>query len=101
MLTITPTAAEAVRALAADAVEDGGGIRISPGTASNDGTPLEVRMADSPEPSDQTVEEGGARVFLAPAAAAFLDDKVLDARVDAGQVRFAITETEPGPEGAG
>jgi hypothetical protein len=38
------------------------------------------------------VEEQGARVFLEPEAAALLDDKVLDARVEQNQVAFRIAD---------
>lgn len=38
------------------------------------------------------VEEQGAQVFLEPGAAALLEDKRLDAQVDAGQVTFAIAQ---------
>jgi iron-sulfur cluster assembly protein len=98
MLTVTPTAAEVVRELVAGSpVDDDGGLRIAPGAATPAGTPLEVAVADSPEETDQTVvDESGARVFVAADAAEFLDDKVLDARVDEGQLRFTITGTEEG-----
>jgi iron-sulfur cluster assembly protein len=97
MLTVTPTAAEVVRELVAGSpVDDDGGLRIAPGAATPAGTPLEVAVADSPEATDQTVDEGGARVFVAADAAEFLDDKVLDAQVDEGQLRFTITGTEEG-----
>jgi iron-sulfur cluster assembly protein len=106
VLTVTPTAAEVVRELVAGSpVDDDGGLRIAPGAPTPAGTPLEVAVADSPEVTDQTVDEGGARVFVAADAAEFLDDKVLDARVDEGQLRFTITgteedDTDSGPPGA-
>ena len=54
-------------------------------------------MAESPEATDQTIEESGATVFVDSGAAEFLDDKVLDAAVDeAGRVRFAIMEPGAG-----
>jgi len=95
MLTMTPNAAEAVRALAAgDAVEPSRGIRISAGTATMNGAPLEVALVDGPEAADQTIDDSGARLFVSPEVAPFLDDKVLDAEVDAGQVRFAISDSD-------
>ena len=95
MLPVTPTAAEAVRELVAGSpVDYGGGLRIAPGDATPAGTPLEVAMADSPEATDHTVDESGARVFVAADAAEFLDDKVLDAQDDDGRLRFTITGTE-------
>jgi hypothetical protein len=38
------------------------------------------------------VESGGARTYLDPPAAEVLDDKILDASIDDGQVRFSIGE---------
>jgi hypothetical protein len=54
MLTLTPTAADAVRALVAGAPvdEDTGGIRISSGEQTPHGTPLELALVDAPEPAD-------------------------------------------------
>ncbi len=99
MLTLTPTAAEAVRGLvAASPSEDSGGIRISPAAPTPEGTPMQITMADHAAATDVTVDEGGAKVFVAVEAAPFLDDKVLDAAIDAGRVRFTIADA--GSEGA-
>jgi Fe-S cluster assembly iron-binding protein IscA len=67
---------------------DGAGLRI----ASSEQEPnLTVSPAGTPEAGDQVVESEGARVFLEPEAAAMLDDKVLDARVnDSGGVEFLV-----------
>jgi hypothetical protein len=45
-----------------------------------------------PAEDDQVVEESGAQVFLEPHAAEALDDKVLDAEIERGEVRFAVGE---------
>ena len=93
MLTLTDTAAEAVRQLAAaSGLEPDPGLRISPGQPSDTGTPLEISLAAGPEASDQTVEDGGATVYVEDHIADFLDDKVLDAAVDSSGVRFRIHE---------
>ena len=44
------------------------------------------------------MEAGGARTYLDPPAAEVLDDKVLDASIDGGQVHFSISDApaEPG-----
>ncbi len=100
MLTLTPAAAEAVRELIAGSpIEGSGGVRIWPAAPTPDGTPLQVTMADSPAETDETVDERGAKVFVAAEAAPLLDDKVLDADVDAGRVRFTIADAdaESGP----
>jgi hypothetical protein len=65
LLTLTPTAADAVRALVAGAPvdDDTGGIRISSGEETPQGTPLELALVNAPEPADEeidaSVESGG------------------------------------------
>ena len=67
--------------------------------ASGPGSPNSLELAAAPQPgaNDQVVETAGARVFLDPPAAAYLDDKVLDAEVDPqGKVRFTlVTQSLP------
>jgi iron-sulfur cluster assembly protein len=69
---------------------EGAGVRI--GEA--DGTEgLAIMPASTPQPADQVVEAEGARVFLDPAAAEVLDDKILDATVDGeGHVKFLLVQ---------
>jgi iron-sulfur cluster assembly protein len=93
VLTLTPTAAEVVRELVATApVDDDGGIRISVGEATPAGTALQISLVDGPDPSDAAVDESGAHVYLEPAVAEFLDDKVLDVEVTEGRPSFAVRE---------
>jgi iron-sulfur cluster assembly protein len=93
VLTLTPTAAEAVRQLVASApIDDDGGLRISAGETTPAGTALRITLVESPETQDQSVDEQGAHVYLEPEVAQFLDDKVLDAQVDEGRVSFAVRE---------
>ncbi len=93
MLTITETAAEAVRRLSAGSgLEPEPGLRIAPGEPTSTGTPLELHLAPGPETTDQTVEEGGAHVYVEEELAEFLDDKVLDASVEEGRVRFRLAD---------
>jgi iron-sulfur cluster assembly protein len=91
MLAISDNAAEAIRGLlAAPEVPDSAGLRIAApvtGEAS-----FELSVATTPAEDDEVVEEQGAQVFLEPNAAALLDDKRLDAQVEAGQVTFAIAQ---------
>jgi Fe-S cluster assembly iron-binding protein IscA len=54
-----------------------------------------------PETTDRTVEEAGARVFVDEDTAEFLQDKVLDAAVDARGVRFTILAQRSGARGKG
>ena len=95
MLTLTPTAAEAVRRLVDDApIESAEGLRIAPGQVTPQGTSLELSIVDGPEVSDQEINDGGAHVYLEPEVATFMDDKVLDAEVEETGVRFSIRDQE-------
>jgi iron-sulfur cluster assembly protein len=97
MLTMTHDAAEAVRLISAGSgLEPDPGLRIAAGSPTPEGTPLEISLAGEPGPSDQTIEEGGARIYLEELVAPALDDKVLDAEVEGDQVRFALREAQPG-----
>jgi iron-sulfur cluster assembly protein len=90
MLTMTPNAAVAVKSVAA-ALElpETGGLRVSP-----KGDPPNVELAPAPRPaaSDAVVEALGALLFVSPEAARSVDDKVLDAEVTAGEIRFAVRD---------
>ena len=53
--------------------------------------PASATPAASPEPGDQVIEAAGARVFLDPEAADWLDDQVLDVVVDEqNRVEFVL-----------
>jgi iron-sulfur cluster assembly protein len=95
MLTITPNAAEAIRAIvhSTDAPEEGG-LRIS--VAQQDGTEpaLELSLSPAPMEGDDVVEEEGAHVFLDELASAALDDKSLDAQIEGEEISFGIREQE-------
>ncbi|MET4637614.1 Fe-S cluster assembly protein HesB [Mycetocola sp. 2940] len=90
MLTLTENASTIVRTITTQtAGTEQSGLRISSPAAES--VDLAVAVAASPEPQDEVVEVGGARVFLEENAAVVLNDKILDAEVDeAGAVRFAI-----------
>ena len=93
MLSMTDTAAEAVRQLVAGSgLEPTPGLRISAGEPSPGGAPLQITVMGGPEPTDQTVEDGGATVYVESEVAEYLDDKVLDAEVADAQVRFTLRE---------
>jgi Fe-S cluster assembly iron-binding protein IscA len=98
MLVLTEAAAEVVKSVTdTPQAPDGTGLRITqsaeePSAANG----LELAAAAEPGIGDQVVETSGARVFLDPLAAAYLDDKVLDAEVDAqGKVRFLLGAQAP------
>lgn len=93
MLTLTPTAAAAVRRLVESAPQDTAeGLRISPGPSTPEGTALQLEVVDGPEATDQQVAEGGATVYLENEVAELLEDKVLDAELEDTGLRFAIRD---------
>ena len=98
MLMVTENASQAIEAIVANAeMPDGSGLRIDtpdelPATPDRSGVPLQLEVTSQPAAQDQVVSEGGAKVFIAPAAAPILDGKVLDIRVseDQDRVQFVI-----------
>lgn len=91
MLTLTDNAADIVKQIAETVPEsDQPGLRISEGEPGVDGS-LALAPVQAPEPGDEVVDAGGARVFLDETAAQLLGDKVLDAQVDPdGSVQFGL-----------
>jgi iron-sulfur cluster assembly protein len=89
MLTMTDTAAEAVKAIVSRVPEtDDGGLRIRHTGAE---TGYELSVAPAPEPADTVIVTDGARLFLDESATLALDDRVLDAELGQdGSVRFAL-----------
>lgn len=89
MLTLTENAATAVKNITAQIPADTGGIRIAD-TGSPE-TGFSLSLAEAPQAEDAVVEADGARIFVDPAAALALDDRVLDAQVDGeGAISFAL-----------
>jgi iron-sulfur cluster assembly protein len=90
VLTMTDVAASEIRNLVAQPeVSDDGGVRIA---ATPEGA-FSLAIAAEPAAGDAVVEDHGARVFLEPTAGALLEDKELDAGVDAhGMVQFSVGE---------
>ena len=104
MLILTANAADTVRQLMARArasAEPHAGVRISAAEVRPAETSVEITLVDEPEATDRTVEEAGARVFVDEGTAEFLEDKVLDAAVDARGVRFLILAQGSGARGDG
>ena len=92
MLTLTEGAVSAILSLTAEPeLPAQTGLRIMPeGEA---GTSFQLVLTEGPATGDQVVEEGGARVFVAAAAAPVLADKALDAQVtDQGELAFMIAD---------
>lgn len=90
MLTLTENASSVVKNIVEQTgSEQEAGLRISQDAA--DSPALHVMPTEAPQPGDQVLEDGGARVFLEETAAVTLDDKILDAQVDeSGGVQFSI-----------
>src|SRR5688500_7433845 len=91
MLTLTDNAVAVIRNLTEQPqVPEGAGLRIATDTAQG---ALMLTLAAEPMDGDEVRDEAGARVFLETEAARILDDKSLDAAVDAdGAVQFAVGE---------
>jgi Fe-S cluster assembly iron-binding protein IscA len=91
MLTLTDNAVLVIRDLTAQQeVPDGAGLRIATDPTAGS---LTLALAEQPAQGDQVVDNAGARIFLDADAAQLLDDKALDAAVDAqGAVQFGIAE---------
>jgi Fe-S cluster assembly iron-binding protein IscA len=91
VLTLTDSAVQAVRGIVSSSEEtpDTGGLRLVAGQT-DDAPSFELSVAALPAEDDEVVEDQGARLFLDQKAASLLDDKVLDATIDAGN-RVAFT----------
>ena len=55
-----------------------------------DGYEFELTPAAAPGANDRVVRGDDALVFVDPPASAALEDALLDARIEAGEVRFAF-----------
>ncbi|MEV1288638.1 adhesin [Micromonospora sp. NPDC049679] len=91
MLTLTDNAVLVIRDLTTQQeVPAGAGLRIA--TDDTAGA-LTIGLVAEPARGDRVLDASGARVFLEPDAAEFLDDKALDASVDGqGAVQFGLAE---------
>ena len=98
MLMLTEAATEVVKALTTTPqAPEGSGLRIESSVPQPaDPGALQLSTAMGPSEDDQIIEAAGARIYLEPKAAAYLDDKVLDAQVDPeGQARFSLAAQGP------
>ncbi|MGI9007546.1 MAG: Fe-S cluster assembly protein HesB [Streptosporangiaceae bacterium] len=93
MLVLTEAAAEVVKAITSTPqAPEGSGLRIE-SSVPEPGNPGELQLAAATGPAehDQVIDASGAHVFLEPQAAAYLDDKILDAQVDQqGNPQFSL-----------
>lgn len=98
MLAISHDAAEVIKVIVTSSQMSGqGGIRLWLDSVDDASATLELALADTPEPGDALIEEKGANVFVEQNAARFLDDKLLDARVEGEGVSFAIVDQHADP----
>jgi len=88
MLWVTDEAATAVAEIAAD-----GFLRLVAHEA-DDGVEIETVVVDAPEPGDEVVESGGARVALDATAAEVLGDQILDVHAHGDHVHFVFSPQE-------
>jgi len=93
MLVLTEAAAQVVKSVTSTPqAPEAAGLRISSSVPDPDSaSALQVEAVSGPGEDDQVLEAAGAHVFVAPQAARFLDDKILDAQVDgSGNARFSL-----------
>jgi Fe-S cluster assembly iron-binding protein IscA len=87
MLTLTTEAAEAVDTLLNDPqIPDDAGLRLS----ANSEQDIAVALTEGPADGDQVIEDGGARVFVAPELAPMLDEATLLAEEQDGRIAFGL-----------
>lgn len=92
MLTVAPSAAEAITTLVtSNGLPEDAGIRLSPAGSENaNGAGLQIEVTDGPGPADQVIEQDGAHVFVDPEVADALEDRTLEASAQDNRVAFAI-----------
>jgi Fe-S cluster assembly iron-binding protein IscA len=100
MLTLTPTANEAVEAIVSQMGEgENAGLRISSAGTREDGptanVSLELAVVAEPDPGDATIE--GAPIYVEQETAEFLAGKVLDADIAEEQIRFSLYDEPSEP----
>jgi iron-sulfur cluster assembly protein len=97
MLEVTPMAAEVINELTSQtpAESDDVGLRFALAAEQNSQAALELSLSEAVD-GDQVVEApAGAKVIMEPAAAEYLEDKVLDVREDSeGNPAFAIARQD-------
>lgn len=105
MLALTPNAAQAVQAIVSQPeAPEGAVLRISseegqPDPSGEETRDLQLAVVDGPEEDDVQVQ--GVAISVERETLGFLDDKVLDAEISEGGVRFRLYLQPPeGLEGA-
>jgi Fe-S cluster assembly iron-binding protein IscA len=90
MLTLTDQAVAVIRDLTTQpGLPTETGLRIARQDGGAGG--LALSLAQGPQAGDQVIEDAGVQIYVQPDAAAALDDKALDARVnETGEVSFQL-----------
>jgi iron-sulfur cluster assembly protein len=78
VMTVTPTAAERVKALIDGRGKPTAGIRIGVRTKGCSGMSYTLEFADKQEPMDEVVEAGGIKLLIDPKASLFLIGTEMD-----------------------
>jgi iron-sulfur cluster assembly protein len=97
MLEVTPMAAEVINELTSQsaATNDGVGLRFALAAEQNSQAALELSLSEAVDGDQVVTADAGAKVIMEPAAAQYLEDKVLDVRQDAeGNPAFAIARQD-------
>jgi Fe-S cluster assembly iron-binding protein IscA len=97
VLTITEDAVQALDSIVESApVPADAGVRISRQVGTDGQAGLGISLVEEPEPTDQVLDIEGEHVpvFIEAEALPALDDKVLDARVQDGQVGFVVAQQD-------
>lgn len=90
MLTIAPSAADAITMLVAtNGLPQSAGVRLGPSDVPE--RDLEIHLLEQPGADDFVVDEGDAHVFIDPAVADELEEQTLEATTSNNRVRFALT----------
>ncbi|GGN09965.1 iron-sulfur cluster biosynthesis protein [Lentzea pudingi] len=99
MLEVTPMAAEVINELTSqtEGTTEDIGLRFALATE-QESQALELSLSEAVDGDEVVAAPAGAKVLLEPAAAQYLEDKVLDVRQDAeGNPAFAIArQDQPG-----
>jgi iron-sulfur cluster assembly protein len=90
MLSITPTASEAIDGiLDSPNVPEGAGVRIATEAAGQEGeAAFQLSVVPEPSEGDEVIADGN--VFIEPETSRILDESELDAAVEGGEVRFIL-----------
>lgn len=97
MLEVTPMAAEVINELTSQsaATNDDVGLRFALAAEQNSQAALELSLSEAVDGDQVVTADAGAKVIMEPAAAQYLEDKVLDVRQDSeGNPAFAIARQD-------